>query len=313
MKRTKAKRVRSGCSGLGALIFLFLAVGAIIGWPIYLDTHGSAAPAVITEKVESVRIEYAEWFRRFEVMAAYSIPGQPLQHRASCDVDEKTYDSLHPGNTVQVHYFARLLNQPFLPATHLSPCSTSASISWNPAVMHPLLVSFICLLAILFLWRVLRIRTAVWLMLPLFCWSFAYLGLPRVEPEPQHPVPGTATIDTVRTVTTLGDTHTAKSIPLQYPYQIMRLKFVPPGMDTAVIAIDKVDVGSVPNLKEGQSAKIVYDAEHPRIARLQQGTRLFPGHALTTVTLWCVAFAVLVAIAGVVGGFFRLLRRKTVT
>jgi hypothetical protein len=84
-------------------------------------------------------------------------------------------------------------------------------------------------------------------------------------------------------------------------------------MDTAAIAIDKVDLGSVPNLQQGQSANIVYEAAHPRIARLQQGTRLFPGHAQTEVILCCFAFAVLVAIAAAIKGFFRLIRRNRFT
>src|SRR5580704_18822087 len=122
-----------------------LAGGAIIGWPIYLETAGTPASAAITEKRESVSIEYDEWFRRFQVMAAYSIPGQPVQHRAICDVDEKTYDSLHPGNVVVVHYFRNLLNQPFLPATYLSPCSNFASISVNSRVFVPLALIFMAL------------------------------------------------------------------------------------------------------------------------------------------------------------------------
>lgn len=310
MNRSRTKKTRSGCSGLGALLFLALAIGAVIGWPIYLKTNGTRASGVITEKRESVRIHYVEWFRRFELVAAYSIPGQPLQHRAICDVDEKTYDSLHPGNTVVVYYFASLLNQPFLPATHLSPCSTMASISWNPPVMHRIIVALTSLVAILFLWRVLRIRIAALLLLPWLCLCFAYLGLPRTEPEPRQPVPATATVETITTITTIGGINSSRSMQLQHPYQILRLKYVPSGMDTAVIAIDKVDAGSVPNLQEGQTANIVYDAAHPRIARLQAGTRLFPGQALRTVIICCAVVIVLIAIVAAVGGFFRLMRRS---
>jgi hypothetical protein len=310
VNRTRRRAARSGCSGLGALIVLIVAIFAVFGWPIYLESQGTAASGVITEKRESVRIVRDEWFRRFEVIAAYSIPSQPLQRRAICDVDERTYDSLHLGNTVAVHYFAGLLNQPFLPATHLAPCSTAASISTGSLAIRRFVVVFLGLLAILFFWRVLRIRIAAWLLLPWLCLSFAYIALPRVEPEPRHPVPATATVDSVTTITTLGDLSRQRSIPLQRPYQIVRLKFVPPGMDSPVTAIDKVDAGSVPNLIEGQSANIVYDVEHPRVARLQEGTRLFPGQTLNTVLLCCAAYIVLVAIAGAIKGFFRLIGRR---
>jgi hypothetical protein len=285
-------------------------MGAIIGWPIYLETHGDRAPGVITEKYENVRIEYGDWFRRLQIVAAYSIPGQTLQHRAICDVDEKTYDSLHPGNTVAVYYFPNLLNQPFLPATRLAPCSTLASISLNSAILRRILTTFLVLLAILFLWRVLRMRVAAWLLLPWLCWTIGWFVLPRVEPEPQKAVGGTATVVSITTITTIGDVSAHRAITLQHPYQILRLKFVPPGMDTAVIAIDKVDAGSVPNLREGEEVNIIYDAAHPRIARLTAGTRLFPGRALTTVVLVCIAFVVVIAIGWIIGGFFGLARRS---
>ena len=308
VNRANTRRPRSGCSGLGTLVFLLLVVGAIVGWPIYLDSHGTSASGVVTEKLESVRIHFGEWYRRFEIVAAYSIPGQPLQRHASCDVDEKTYDSIHQGNTVEVHYFANLLNQPFLPATHLSPCTAMASISWNEPVMRRVVVALGGLFVLLFLWRFLRMRIAAWLLLPWLCFCVAYLGVPRAEPEPEHPVSTTATVESVATITTFGDTHTSKSIPLAHPYQIVRLKYVPSGMDAPVIAIDKVDAGSLPDLQEGQSAKIVYDAEHPRVGRLEGGTRSFPGHTLLVVTLCCVALTVVIVIFGAVGEFFRLIR-----
>jgi hypothetical protein len=310
VNRSGARRAGFGCSSIGAVMLAVLAGGAIIGWPIYLETAGTPASAAITEKRESVSIEYDEWFRRFQVMAAYSIPGQPVQHRAICDVDEKTYDSLHPGNVVVVHYFRNLLNQPFLPATHLSPCSNFASISVNSRVFVPLALIFMALLAIFFLYRALRIRMAAWLLLAWLCFTVGYLVLPRAEPDPRRPVTGTATVDSITQIDTVGETDNSDGIPLQQPYQIVRLKFVPEGMDTAVTAIDKIDEDSVPGLKEGQSAAIVYDATNPRIARLQVGTRSFPRQARVIVILCCIAFAVLAVLGWVVSRFFRKVRRS---
>lgn len=310
MNRAGNRRAGFGCSSVGALMLAVLAGGAIIGWPIYLETAGTAASAVITEKRESVSIEYDEWFRRFQVMASYSIPGQSIQYRAICDVDEKTYDSLHPGNAVVVHYFRKLLNQPFLPATHLSPCSNFASISVNSRVFVPLALIFTALLAIVFLYRVLRIRMAAWLLLAWLCFTVGYLVLPRAEPDPRRPVTATATVDTITSIDTVGETDNSDGIPLQQPYQIVRLKFVPEGMDTGVTAIDKVDEDSVPGLKEGQSAAIVYDAANPRVARLRDGTRSFPRQARMIVMLCCIAFTVLSLLSWAVSGFFRKVRRS---
>jgi hypothetical protein len=265
---------------VGALILLCFGVFMAVGWPIYVETYGTRAAGVVAEKRENVSLEYGDWFRRFEVLATYSIPGQPVQHRAICDVDEKSYDSLHPGNLVGVHYFASLPQQPFLTATHLTPCSPTASINLGSAGVRRLILVFAALIVLLFLWRVLRIRMAVWLLFPWLGLSLAYLVLPRAEPEVRQPVPAVAKVGSVVTITTLGGADDGEGIPLQHPYRMVELKFVPPGMDTAVTAVDKVDDDSVPDLKEGQSVNIVYDAAHPRIARMQDGTRLFPGRFL---------------------------------
>lgn len=300
-----------GCSGLGGVILALLAGVAIIGWPIYLRTTGARASGVITEKHESVRVEYNQWFRHFNVVASYSIPGQPVQHRAICDVDEKTYDSLHPGNAVEVRYFANLVNQPFLPATDLSPCSNLATLSVNSRVIRPLELLFAALLAILFLWRVLHMRMAVWLLPAWLCFTVVYLAVPRAEPQPQRAVPATATVDRIITVDALGETDDFDGIPLRQPYQIVSLSYLPRGMDTAVTAIDKIDEESVPGLKEGKNAAIAYDAAHPRVASLLGATRSFPGQAWMIVILCCAAFAVLFALAWLVDRPFRRARWKS--
>lgn len=306
LRQTRTRKSGCGCSGCGTLLLLLVIAGVIIGWPIYLKNSGTRTSGAITEKFENVRIIDGNWFRSFEITADYSIPGQSVQHRAACDVDEKTYDSLHRGDSVVVYYFANLLSQPFIPATRLSPCTTMASINLNPSVTGALIVALVVLLGILFLWRVLRIRIAAWLLLPWACLTFAYLVLPHAEPEPQHPVSATATVDTITTVTTIGGRRGHRAIDLPHPYEIVRLKYTPAGMDAPVVAIDKVDEGSVPNLIQGQTLAIVYDAGHPRIARLQGGTRSFPGQARTIVVLIGAAFLVLLVVLALIRGLFGL-------
>jgi hypothetical protein len=307
VNRARGGRPGCGCSGLPAFLLAALAGGAVIGWPIYLDTAGTQTSGVIIEKRESVRMVYDEWFRRFEVTASYSIPEQPVQHRAVCDVDEETYDSLHPGRAVVVHYFRNLLFQPFLPATRLAPCSSVASIRVNFRRIRPLIAIVLALLAILFVWRVLRIRIAAWLLLAWLCVAFYTLVLPRAEPDPQQPLPARATVDSITAIDTVGESSESEGIPLPQPYQVVQLKFVPPGMDTAVTVVDKVDEDSVPALKEGQSVAIVYDAANVRVARIQGGTRSFPERARMLVILCCIGLAVL---AWGFGRLFRKARRR---
>lgn len=306
MRQRIPQRPRRGHPLLGLFLLLGIGFAAIAGWPMYLDSYGTQTRGVITEKLETVRVTYGEWFRRFQIVAAYRLPGLSTERHAICDVDEKTFDSLHKGNTVSVHYVPGLLQQPFVSAAHLSPCSPGASISWNPAVMRSVIIAGIAFIGILFLWRVLRIRLAAWLLVPWLALSVAALCLPRTEPVPRHQVPATATVTGITNVTTLGGAG-RDAIELSHPYQVVRLQFTPPGSDAPVVAVDKIDTGSLPNLQEGHAVPIVYEQDHPRIASLQGGTRLFPGRALRMVVLLCLVFIVLVSLASFAGWLFRLL------
>ena len=282
---------RSGCSGcLGLLLLASLAV-AIYLWPAFVDTKGVETAGALVEKQETVRISYTEWFRRLQIVATYRIPGQPLEHRATCDVDQPTYDSLHIGNPVTVHYIPTLLTQPFVSATHLSPCTSSAAIGINPVLMHRLTLALATLLLILVLWKILRLRIAAWLLLPWFVIVAAIIVLPRAEPAPQQPHSTKATVHQVVTIKDLlAD---GRSIPLSRPYQIISLEYTPDGMDRPVVAVDKIDLNSIPDLQENQLLDIDYDAANPRIARLRAGTRTFPEHAVGMVLVLCAVFLVL--------------------
>ena len=306
MAMQRAKTRRGGCSGLIAAGFFVCAFAGILFWPKYVDANGGVAPGVISQKNESVRIHYGEWYRSFEIIATYEISGQRFEHRAGCNVDEGTYDSLHVGNGVTVHYLLNMLSQPFFPVTHLSPCSTLASVNANPAVMTNLAVAFAALLVILFLWRVVRVRLAGWLLIPWAGVFFFYFCMPRLEPAPDQPRPAKAMVQSIDKITNLLETDDSRGISLQHPYEIVRFKFSPEGMDTPVVGVDKIDAGSIPNLKENQTVDVFYDAGHPRIARLQGGTRLFPGQARTTVLLTCGAIMGFLLVLGMVGWLLRL-------
>lgn len=308
---TRTSRHGFGCSTIIGLILVPFALFAIFVWPSYLDRHGSVAQGLIAEKYEFIRVVRGETWRTFQVTAAYSTLGHPPQH-ASCAVDEKTYDSLHPGNPIAVHYVSGPSPMELLlPMTHLAPCTIAVQFHWGAPALQRLLITFVPLVPILLLWRVFRMKAAIWLFFGWIGFAFFYIGIPRVEPEPRHPVPATAIVDRIVTVKTLGDMPLRKSLPLKRPYQIVLLKFTPPGMDTAVVAVDKVDADSMPNLQKGQNADIVYDAAQPRIARLRAGTRLFPGETLHIVLLVSAVYVILVLMVEGCKWFFSLMGRRT--
>ncbi len=173
-----------------------------------------------------------------------------------------------------------------------------------------LIVIGVGLLGILVTWRLLGVRLRAWVLVAWLCFSCAYIFLPRLEPLPHQPVAATATVNDVITVDALGETSETDGIPLQHPYQIVELRFVPQGMDVPVVAIDKIDQDSIPGLKTGQSVPIAYDADHPRVARLQDGTRNFPAQAWIEVMLCCAALALVGALLMGAHGLFRMARRR---
>jgi len=312
VNQPRPKTARIGCSIIAGPVVFGAILYIIFFWPGYIDKHGTAAAGVISDKYESIRIVGGDWTRRFQVIATYSIPGRIVRNRAICDVDEKTYDSLHPGSSTTVHYFAALLQQPFLPATNIAPCSSTAFLVLHSKFFPVLAITAASLLIILFLWKVFRVKMFTWLLFVWLAFAFFYFVIPHVEPQPAHPVATTATIDLLVNIKNLGGINSSRSIRLQHPYQIVVLQFIPPGKDTAVRAVDKIDMGSVPSLQAGQNVNIAYDARNPRVARLQEGTRLFPGQALTTVTLVGCVFVLLVAIGIAILRFLRHLGQRSV-
>jgi len=67
-------------------------------------------------------------------------------------------------------------------------------------------------------------------------------------------------------------------------------------MDRPVVDVDKIDLNSIPDLRENQLLDIDYDTAGPRIARPHGGTRTFPKHAVGAVLLLCAAFLVLLLV-----------------
>jgi hypothetical protein len=285
-----AKQRRFGCSGI--FVFLFLAALALVfyNWSSFIDANGAASTAVITEKREAVRERFGNWFRRFEIVAAFLPPGSPFERHAICDVEQRTYDSLHPGDHVTVHYFPALLQQPFIPATHLAPCTPAANFGSNPALYRRLVLVFGSLLAILFAWLVVRIRIAIWLLVPWFGLFILYGVTPRAEPAPSQPRPANARVRSISTIDEIlgagvGRAHHSAPIKLVHPYQLVQLEFTPANASGPVVALDAVDLNSIPDLAPNQILDIDYDAANPRIARIRGGTRNFPEEAFHQLML----------------------------
>jgi hypothetical protein len=64
-----------------------------------------------------------------------------------------------------------------------------------------------------------------------------------------------------------------------FAFQMLDLEFKPEGATEAVHALDMVDQGSMPGLREGTRVAVTYSATNPRVARAAVGTRKYPMRA----------------------------------
>lgn len=267
-------------------IFFFLFWAGVLvvcyKWPSFIDRIGAKITVSITEKRESVRENGGIWFRQFWTAAGGSV----------CAAEQATYDSLHVGDQVPLHYFP--LPHPFSPIKHFSPCAPMADFfGSNPDFYRREKVVFGSLAAILFVWRVLPNRRAGWLLVlaPWFVFVFVGYGLtPRAEPAPSQPRPAKAVVRSISTIEYLiteGGLDGPLEMALIHPYQLVQLEFTPAGATVPVVALDAVDLNSIANLAPKEIVDIDYDAANPRIARIHGGTRNFPKQTLLDEMLVC--------------------------
>ena len=305
-----------GCGGIFAFLFLAVSVALFYKWSSFVDAKGATAAASVTEKRETVRERFGDWFRQFDIVAAYREAGSPVEHSAICAVEQATYDSLQVGDRVTVHYFPALLQQPFIPATHLSPCAPSANFGSNPDLYRRMELVFGSLLAVLFLFVVLRIRMAGWLLVPWFGLFIVYCVTPHAEPAPGQPRPAKATVRAVSRIDEIvggmGGARSGGPMKLAHPYQLVQLEFTPTGAASPVVALDTIDLNSIADLKPKRIVDIDYDAANPRIARIRGGTRNFPEQALRQLMLIYGVFAGLLVALFIFTRLGRLFRRRAV-
>lgn len=269
-------------------LLIFVAICFVAyRWDSIIDSVGTAVPGAITEKRESIRTNYADWYRRFQIVAAFKAPGYPYERHAICDVDQQIFDSLHVGSPVTVRYLPALLAIPLISSTHISPCPPRGIFGSNPELYRRSLYLFGSLAIILGVVFVLRIRRVAWLLVP---WSalFVVYGIcPHTEPLPLQPRQISAVVKHVTIVKTLVESRRTDAPPiiLQHPYQLVQLEYTPQGNAEPVTAVDAIDANSIPDIKAGQVLTIDYDAGNPRVGSIPGATRRFREQAIQQIGL----------------------------
>jgi len=292
------------------------AVGAVaagcIGGSLYLDTAGVVVPGTVVKKDETIGIRSGSWTRRLQVTVRY--PTAPdHETTAVIGVDEALFDRLHAGAAVQVRYLPQLRM-----LARLAEQSTGSLLLMLPRALPPEAVAAGGMLAggIGLVWAVVTGRGRPfrrWLLAPLFALGMAAAVAPLLPPlplgEPAGPArAATAEVRRVTHITQHWLSSARSSWRADQPYELVELLIVPDGQTDPVVAVDGIDVGSVPGLQPGAVLPVTYPEGAPRAARLTRATR---GHVAVN---WAqVGREALFSLAGIAGLLLVTLSLRHVT
>ena len=311
------------------LCLLLAVVGALLS-PFLLtawlrEHRGVDITGTVTRKQETV------WHSTFEnditrsamVTVSYFPPGRSWSTSKSVTLPLERYDDINCGDVLRMRYLLErdLPDYPLLHALYRSGFLPVASVDgrsvfriWRdllPELPVRLLCGVMALILVLWLWYRLRIPGGVFAITLCFVGALGAISFWEIP----HPMPalhgvvlsGSATVQNEWTIDKVFTSrNSSNSWSLNRPVQYVSLAFVPEGRREPVVAADNVDLGSIPNLKVGQSLAVQYERANPRNARLVAGTRTFwkknlRGLAITAA-VWIVVGGFALALQG---GVFR--------
>src|SRR3979490_1009677 len=88
-----------------------------------------------------------------------------------------------------------------------------------------------------------------------------------------------------------------RGIMADQPVDVVGVEFVPDGRTGPVVAVDLIDHGSVPGLKEQSTVTFEYEGTSPRTAYIDHATRTFPKRNFSGIVLWgLLSLATLIAL-----------------
>jgi hypothetical protein len=288
------------------LIFLLLVAGiAFLASPfvvtsLALDNRGVAIPGRIHYKRENIRVRYSGWGRTADATIEYTIPETGEVTFFDVHPSLQQYDAMHINQPVQLRYLMRdavpawpmtgvLWAMHALPTVRLiNPQVISLlEIMSTPGVVRGIEI-LSGLLTLYILWRITRRKLLAWLVaagvigaLSMFVYSF-----PHPAPPPLVDVRrGVGTIVTINRITRLFSGPRQRGSIAAQPVDVVGVEIVAEEMVEPVLAIDLIDSGSVPGLREKSTVPVTYEAQSPRTAYIDGGSRTFAGRNIRGAVL----------------------------
>jgi hypothetical protein len=80
------------------------------------------------------------------------------------------------------------------------------------------------------------------------------------------------------------------------PFQLVDLEFTPAGANAPIHAIDRIDLNSLPELRDGATVRVFYKTSNPRSARIDAGTRTYAEKALVYLLKLTFGIGILITV-----------------
>lgn len=294
------RRPRSCLRAIGTLVMLTLLAVAVFGPPVAVELYGAQSPAVVVGKREEITTRRGSWSRHLYLDVRYTLAGVAAQ--GPVEVGVARYDAAHVGDAVEVRYLDRPDLQP------LTLLATGRLVDQGPlgslrARLAPLgglaLAGGVCAL-LAAAWRLTGRR---WFLAPLV--AIVLGGALYVVAGSPVPPPEGPQLATDATATLVSDVARRGRYGLFEPYTIVAFSFVPAGRVDPVVAVDRIDQGSLSELERGVRLPIRYSAADPRYARIVGASRAFGRRNLASLGLVVLIFGALAAF-----GWYRWKRRQ---
>jgi hypothetical protein len=261
-------------------IVLALLLAPFIGPPLYLEIAGTSTPGTITVKQEVIFVRSEIWMRHLLVDVSYQPAGSGME-AGSVDiaVDAETYDSLRVGQPVRIRY----ISHPML-STIRGLTTSRLETQWpfesflhrmGPFIIGTIIgvLIWLALLYVVTKWR------HWWLGLLFFTYMFGavvIMGSGWPGPAPAGPyADGAATVRAFHLIDRVWGGRNTPAEDAVQPYTIVELRFVPAGKVDPVIAIDRIDAGSVAGIEMGAEIPIRYNIDNPRWAEIDGAARTY--------------------------------------
>ena len=300
-----------------AILFVFLFLIALVVLPFvvssfYIDQRGISIPGQVYAKREDVFVHYSAVKRSSEITVEYAKPDRSGVAFFKVPLTPAEYDLMPVGQNVSLHYLRKqdipdlplasfLRNAQLLPTARLA---NKRALSGLDSLLAPKLTTgagiLVAAVILLVIWRLARVPGFLWAVgvCVLVGVSIALLDeFPRPMPMPTAALKrGMGRVKSLEAIDRLFEGNRSRGIDAGQPIEVVGVEFIPEARTEPVLAVDLIDAGSVPGLKEKAPVFVEYESLSPRTAYIRGASRTFVKRNIAGIAVQGVACIVVLAV-----------------